>query len=409
MGPHSLPPLIIGNMCQPHHLQGQRGKRLADSAEALLGVLFLSAGGTQGLRLLQPCQPAENNQGNEVAVHHSPPLAPSAGAAAAAGAQWDGQLLVSGLMAVARLCERLYILPPGSLSLIQDMHPDNCSTSRPEDVASHTHKLPAAMPSEGATAVPSRSLPNLQAQRAQARTLHDQKLIQGLSSVLGGHRFTNPALAWEAVTHCSFTRSPSNQRLEFLGDAVLDVVVTSFLLKRAVGDAMPMDRASTGVDARRARLSLDPAQLTTARSSLVCNAKLALICARSGLSGHLRVGLMAVQRAVNAYVEKVGGVYEAHVSGAATLGKSDASNQLDTELGVTTTTLAPSTVFTRPSRGNNDDGDPTLKLLADLVESVLGAVFLDSKGSLQAVWVAFLSLVAAAGMNLDTMLGEVGK
>lgn len=51
-----------------------------------------------------------------------------------------------------------------------------------------------------------------------------------------GHHFTTPALLFEAITHasCQQTRenlSPSYERLEFLGDAVLDLVVTPKLFE----------------------------------------------------------------------------------------------------------------------------------------------------------------------------------
>ncbi|CAG8095579.1 unnamed protein product [Penicillium olsonii] len=47
-----------------------------------------------------------------------------------------------------------------------------------------------------------------------------------------GYRFTNRSLIWEALTHPSWQRDQSTssyQRLEFLGDAVLDVLVTRML------------------------------------------------------------------------------------------------------------------------------------------------------------------------------------
>ncbi len=47
-----------------------------------------------------------------------------------------------------------------------------------------------------------------------------------------GHRFANPALLIEAVTHASFSapRKQDNQRLEFLGDRVLGLVMAEALL-----------------------------------------------------------------------------------------------------------------------------------------------------------------------------------
>jgi len=46
-----------------------------------------------------------------------------------------------------------------------------------------------------------------------------------------GYRFKNENLIIEALTHKSYTRDYNNERLEFLGDAVLDLVVGEFLFK----------------------------------------------------------------------------------------------------------------------------------------------------------------------------------
>ena len=46
-----------------------------------------------------------------------------------------------------------------------------------------------------------------------------------------GHRFKNPQLLTEALTHSSIAdnRLDSNERMEFLGDAVLDLVICEAL------------------------------------------------------------------------------------------------------------------------------------------------------------------------------------
>lgn len=53
-----------------------------------------------------------------------------------------------------------------------------------------------------------------------------------------GHAFADPGLLREALTHPSLphekrTREPSNQRLEFLGDAVLQMLATEYLWVRS--------------------------------------------------------------------------------------------------------------------------------------------------------------------------------
>ncbi len=47
-----------------------------------------------------------------------------------------------------------------------------------------------------------------------------------------GYHFTNQALLKEALTHKSAKRGTHNERLEFLGDAVLDLIIGEFLYKK---------------------------------------------------------------------------------------------------------------------------------------------------------------------------------
>jgi ribonuclease-3 len=98
-----------------------------------------------------------------------------------------------------------------------------------------------------------------------------------------GHRFSDPALLRRALTHASATPSQSNERLEFLGDRVLGLVVAETLhdrypeesegaltvrfhaLVRAescarVGEALDLPRyiklAGGGLDSARARAAI---------------------------------------------------------------------------------------------------------------------------------------------------------
>jgi len=83
------------------------------------------------------------------------------------------------------------------------------------------------------------------------------------------HVFSNPALLQQALTHRSHG-AQHNERLEFLGDAVLNFVVASLLFAR-----FP---------------HLDEGRLTRLRASLVKQATLAEIAASLSLSAHLRLG-----------------------------------------------------------------------------------------------------------------------
>ena len=55
--------------------------------------------------------------------------------------------------------------------------------------------------------------------------------IKSLEKALG-YTFKNPKLITEALTHKSYKQAYDNERLEFLGDAVLDLVVGEYLYKK---------------------------------------------------------------------------------------------------------------------------------------------------------------------------------
>lgn len=89
-----------------------------------------------------------------------------------------------------------------------------------------------------------------------------------------GHRFGDPALLELALTHRSWCaehpESASNERLEFLGDAVLGLVVTQRLYSRFGGWA--------------------EGDLAKTRASLVKSATLSEVGRAVGLGGQLRLG-----------------------------------------------------------------------------------------------------------------------
>jgi ribonuclease-3 len=73
--------------------------------------------------------------------------------------------------------------------------------------------------------------------KRKRRTQKKQPGIDELQKVLG-HRFSNPSLLLQALAHRSYVdpddkkRLLSNERLEFLGDAVLNCLVTEYLYKK---------------------------------------------------------------------------------------------------------------------------------------------------------------------------------
>ena len=84
-----------------------------------------------------------------------------------------------------------------------------------------------------------------------------------------GHTFAQPALARQALTHRSFG-TPHNERLEFLGDSLLNCAVATLLYER-----FP---------------KLTEGDLSRLRAALVNQASLSEVAARIGLGERLRLG-----------------------------------------------------------------------------------------------------------------------
>src|SRR6187549_597972 len=85
----------------------------------------------------------------------------------------------------------------------------------------------------------------------------------------GGHAFADPGLLAQALTHRS-AGSPHNERLEFLGDALLNLIVAEQLYQR-------WPRADEGA-------------MTRARAELVRESTLARIARELGLGERLTLG-----------------------------------------------------------------------------------------------------------------------
>lgn len=82
------------------------------------------------------------------------------------------------------------------------------------------------------------------------------------------YRFKNVKLLEEALTHSSYTDSPSYQRLEFIGDAALGLAVSNFVYL-----AYP---------------DVDPGQLSLLRSANISTEKLARVAVRHKLHRYVR-------------------------------------------------------------------------------------------------------------------------
>jgi hypothetical protein len=67
-----------------------------------------------------------------------------------------------------------------------------------------------------------------------------QSELQRLQQQVLGHTFSHPALLQQALTHVSRFGGCNYQRLEFLGDSVLDLYVSSWLMLQ-LGQALQQE------------------------------------------------------------------------------------------------------------------------------------------------------------------------
>ena len=85
-----------------------------------------------------------------------------------------------------------------------------------------------------------------------------------------GYQFKRRELLEQALTHRSFSRSANNERLEFLGDSVLNLIISNFIYRR-------FESASEG-------------RLSRIRASLVKQDTLAMVAREIGLGEHIFLG-----------------------------------------------------------------------------------------------------------------------
>lgn len=89
-------------------------------------------------------------------------------------------------------------------------------------------------------------------------------------SAITGYTFKQQELLEQALTHRSFSRTANNERLEFFGDSILNLVISKYIY-RQFPDA-------------------DEGELSRIRASLVKQETLALVAMDMGLGAHIHLG-----------------------------------------------------------------------------------------------------------------------
>uniref|UniRef100_A0A0X3PUP9 Endoribonuclease Dcr-1 n=1 Tax=Schistocephalus solidus TaxID=70667 RepID=A0A0X3PUP9_SCHSO len=225
-----------------------------------------------------------------------------------------------------------------------------------------------------------------------------------------GYKFKNPLLLLQACTHPSYYQlrrpmhSPEDftladcelppqttdvecyQRLEFLGDAVLDYLITRFLFEDSHNHS--------------------PGVLTDLRSALVNNNIFAALTVRIGLHRFLRASSPSLYHAIDAFVrfqKEVANddldfitspdieLKEAPAIGSSVSPPAPIAQDDGAEAASTVNADVTSGPFVPGARPLDEVEIP--KALGDIFESLAGAVFIDSDLCLNTVWRVFYPLI----------------
>eukprot|EP00879_Flechtneria_rotunda_P005312 GHRR01005599.1.p1 GENE.GHRR01005599.1~~GHRR01005599.1.p1 ORF type:complete len:445 (+),score=184.70 GHRR01005599.1:92-1336(+) len=214
----------------------ERGKRLADAVEACIGAVYLTAAAA----------------------------AAASGTAGSSGSTLgSGRVPVSGpgLAAAAAFCEAVGVLPQGAAALA-------CKTSM--------------TPFQSPTSI------------SQPQRLQRSSSLQLLQQPVLGYSFRQPELLQQAVTHVTVLGAISYQRLEFLGDAVLDLLVSAWIMQRLAAQM----RASSATSIYA------PAIMTRGRAALVNNTNLARAAAAAGLHKYIKFKARNLAKNISMFVSR---------------------------------------------------------------------------------------------------------
>lgn len=185
-------------------------------------------------------------------------------------------------------------------------------------------------------------------------TARDQSALNFVQTLLN-YTFRTPVMALEALTHISYQQQHMcYERLEFLGDAVLGMVATEYLFHYAP--------------------ALSPGQMTDWRSVAVSNDTLGCVVVDRGLHLHIRHDSEPLQRDLDQYL--LAQPANRSNNGASIFNLKRDDDDVDgstamNDCSATGTTSASHTTVVCP------------KVLGDVLEALLGAVFVDSDGDMR--------------------------
>ncbi|KAK0080172.1 hypothetical protein PV326_008304 [Microctonus aethiopoides] len=174
--------------------------------------------------------------------------------------------------------------------------------------------------------------------------------VNYIENVLG-YKFTDRSFILQAFTHPSYTPNritSAYERLEFLGDAIIDFLITVYIYENC-GD-------------------LSPGALTDLRSALVNNITFACLTVKYGLHTALLSHAPSLSETIERFVKY----------------QEERDHIIDDEL---------LWILLEEDECNMAEFVDVPKILGDLFESVIGAIYLDSGKNLNIVWEILYSLM----------------
>lgn len=117
----------------------------------------------------------------------------------------------------------------------------------------------------------------------------NEKSISSVEKAIG-YTFKDKTLIATALKHSSYDKQDNYEKLEFLGDSVLQIVISTFLFKT--------------------HSYLQEGEMTVTRAYAVCEETLAKICKKLGIDKYIMIGMSAVASQVNKNKSVMADVFE---------------------------------------------------------------------------------------------------
>lgn len=182
-----------------------------------------------------------------------------------------------------------------------------------------------------------------------------------------GYRFANEKLLVEALTHASHYGGPgpSYQRLEFLGDAILDFLITRHLYETHGRE-------------------LTPGLLTDLRQEAVCNSTFAFLALSNDFNKYIFHTSEVLFFQISRYHQRIADKEATRKSKE--LREKRKEREKEEEEEDRGAGRRPEEEEEEEEEEDGGEENETPKVLSDVFESVAAAIFIDSGGDLEKVW-----------------------